>query len=156
MGVSTDAILCYGFSFEAGFEFPWDSEVYNGDYEEWWEEVRKFDPPVQLFGDNGEWLPGMKSNIKARMLYDKYVHHWNKENPFPVELVTHCSGSHPMFIIASRDSVYESYRGYPILITPTLFTVSKEQKNAVLQFCRTYNIKTAGEPQWWLCSFWEE
>ena len=59
MGVSTNAILCFGISFDEDTIFPWgDGE---DEMKEWWLEVNGYQPPFELFDEHGDWLDGVEA-----------------------------------------------------------------------------------------------
>jgi len=148
MGIDVDAILCYGFSFEEGFEFPWDRE---DSIEEWWRKVNKYvNPHWCPFDKHGEYMPGVNSKDPRVDRYFGHAHLWMKEHPLPVELVWHCSGDQPMHILAVSGTIRRAYWGQPERVDN--LTVELHSIQSLIDFCHKYEIKTTTEPAWWLCS----
>jgi hypothetical protein len=168
MGVSTDGIICYGYMFPEGWEFPWheyDSE------DEWWEDVNgyielKIDPePYTEVGCYQPWFKNIPELEKDRILEPRFKHHrkWSEEHPWPVYSVNYCSGECPMYILAVPSSVTIAKRGYPEQFEPSDLDIMKHADELVefQQFIEKYCIlKTEDEyfdpPKlgWWLCSYW--
>ncbi len=73
----------------------------------------------------------------------------------PVELVSHCSGDYPMYIIAAKDSKQSASRGYPEeLNLASMVEATESYKKAVSDFLDKYNIVYTGNISWILCSYW--
>ena len=143
MSTSTDAILCYGVEFEEGYEFPWDdAEGEFEGFEEWW--------TLQC----GVSAPKVPYSPESKEEYNKY---WDikreKMEECPVELVLHCSGEYPMYIIAAKGSVTTAYRGTPVTVSPLGFDKTSEYHTAVAEFVDKYEI-FGPRPDWLLCSYW--
>lgn len=160
MGVSTDAIIVYGIAFEEGFEFPWSSDEFEGDFESWWRHVSGYKPPFEIWGKHDR-LPGITES-QVSEYYDHQIA-WEKANRPPVEPVSHCSGEYPMPILAVGGTENRAWRGSPIDISSpsspldidiNRFSVTKEQHNALLAFCNQHSIEATEPPRWWLCSYW--
>lgn len=151
MGQSTDAILCYGVEFEEGYEFPWDQGDWKGDFERWWAEgVRGFKFSKQVYGESDR-LPGVTDADVSNYWGEYYA--FLKANPLPVELVHHCSGDYPMYILAVTGTVTTASRGYPKVIERTPRT-GAEKAEDFHQFCNEHGIELDKPLQWLLCSYW--
>lgn len=164
MGQSTDGQICYGIAFPDGFSFPWD------DHEKWWREVNGYKHPFKLYNnDESGYIGGVRDEKKIDAYYD-HQHAWDKEHPFPVELVNYCSGDCPMYILAVKETCKNNSRGYPEKFNPAELKVTEEQKQSLLDFCNKYlgekisehnndeyiseDNKIVLEPEWYLTSYW--
>ncbi len=117
MGVSTDGQLSFGVVFDECFEFPWDSEEFDGDYDEWWQSVNGYENPNPCpYGDDGGYKPGMNRESPEVKAYHAHSIAWRKENPFPVEIVNYCSGDCPMYLLAVKH--VECSRIYRLRVAP--------------------------------------
>ena len=154
MSVSTDVILCYGFSFDEDYEFPWeDSGDSEWDIESWWlESVHGYKPPFRLFTDDGDYIDGRKPPSERVSEYFAHRRAFAKEHPLPIRLIMHCHGDYPMWILAAPSSVTVARRGYPEEIH-VLLPVSGEELNALEDFCERWELGGDG-PGWWLVSLW--
>lgn len=146
MGVSTDAILCYGVPFPEGYEFPWQT-IDSYDFEDWW--------LLKVCG-----LEPRKDGEDFSTDYDRY-RAFREVNPCPVTLVHHCSDSCTMYIIAARGYYKKAWRGKPQAIDTDSLTLAKEHRHAVIDFCNTHCQPTNSydelpeiDPKWYLCSWW--
>ena len=54
MGMSTDGEIHYGIKFDEDFVFPWNTDEFEYDIEEWWQEVGGFQPLFQLYDADGD------------------------------------------------------------------------------------------------------
>lgn len=157
MGQSTDGQICFGIMIDEGAEpFPWDEDDEDGygDIDEWWMKINGYTPPFEIWEENSaEYLPGVTEEMR-----DEYYTHrreWKKANPLPVELVHHCSGDYPMYIIALPETYKNASRGYPEPLELTDFEVSAERAMELVHFCEKYGIDIGEEyPRWWLSSYW--
>ena len=149
MGVSTNGIICYGISFEEDFEFPWDD-----DWDEWWIKICGYKPLFEMYDEKGEYIAGMKPAQEDRDKYWDHKYKFKKEHPMPVEIVTHCSGDYPMYIIAIPRTVMSASRGYPLEFFPDDLKDTLEDENILLQFCKDHGIEHEEMPKWWLASLW--
>lgn len=149
---ATDGQLSYGCVFEEGFEFPWDDEKYEGDIDEWWEDVRGFTGTVDYpFDEFGEYKPGIHSGSPEVSNYFVKRDEWRKNNPLPIQLVNYCSGGYPMYILAVKH--IEANRGYPKGIPSDYLIVEEEDRLRLLKFMEEFEIAPEGKIGWWLSSF---
>jgi len=133
MGVSTDGQLSFGIPFEEGYEFPWDSEKYEGDCEEWWlYEVCNYKNEVEIYDESGEYLNGVKPSEKDIDDFYKKKHSFKEANPVPVTIVTHCSDGCQMVIVAVKDKSYSNARGYPQEIKTEYLIVTDIEKQSLI------------------------
>lgn len=129
MGQSTDAILCFGVPLDNEEEPPPFMEGYDeldellmkeGGHPRWGE-------PGHSFDAQREWLKGQ-----------------------PVEMVLHCSGDYPMYILAVRGTVTTASRGYPEEVQTT--DPDHTLVNRFMSWLSDHNVE--GEPKWLICSMW--
>lgn len=151
MGVSTDGQLTYGIAFEEETEFPWGEQ----EIEEWWiETVHGFKPSRQIYDADGQYIGGKRPPDDVMNAHFAERQDFEKAHPLPVELVTHCSYDYPMYILAPPGAHHSAHRGYPKEIDPTVLSVSADQHEALLKFCRDHGIEIPGQPKWYLSSLW--
>lgn len=124
MSTSTDGQICFGYELTEDAEFPWSDD---GDIETWWAKVS-----------------GMPENG------NQYT--WCRHNPPPVELVTHCSGEYPLFILAAAGTLVTAYRGTPKKIEA--LNIPHSARWALEEFVKEHGIEVEGEPCWLLSSYW--
>lgn len=154
MGQSTDAILCFGIAFEEEFEFPW-SEEEDSDHESWWLKVNGYSCPLfNPFTEEGDFKPGIDREDPRIGEFFGHKRNWLRDHPFPVDVVHHCSGDYPMYILAVLGTEIYAHRGYPQSVDPEDFVIPEGGRETLLGFCEKYGIATVGGPKWWLCSYW--
>ena len=161
MGVSTDGLLVYGYSYDEGHEFPWKKYDEEDEYlelepEEWWEKASPvpFKPSFYPYDEYGEYKQGVLGRDDPRI--DGYYEEkraWEKANPFPIDVVYHCSYDYPMFILAVKS--FSASRGYPVPINPLSdLNVDSVDMERLDRFVDEY-IGRPNEPAgWWLASMW--
>ena len=155
MGVSTDGQLCYGILFEAGFEFPWDSDKWDGRIEDWWlYEICCYENPFELYNDQGEYIDGKPPTEEVKDEYHGARYDFRETHPLLVELVNYCSYDYPMYILAVVDQVKIANRGYAEEITQEDLTNLAGSLDILTQFCQKHGIKTGEKPKLWLSSLW--
>ena len=147
------AKIFYGVAFDEEAEFPWDTDEYDGDPELWWFGVQDFEPTVELFMLEGDWIDG--EGVKApQEKIDQYYRERRefKEShpPLPVERVAHSSHDWPMYILAVPGTVKWKLAGpgYPLVFEPSDLVVSQAERQALLEFCEAYGFEFEGEPGW--------
>ena len=118
MGVSTDAILFYGFPVDdggpnheiiCGSDLDADDEL---DEDEIWR--RKFALPPE-------------------------VAVWQHQDKYPVTVGTHCSGDCPLHYVAVKKSEITASRGYPEEIKS--LDVNPKWDRQLLEFCKVWGLK---------------
>lgn len=156
MGVSTDAILCYGFRLKnsEGEEESINIEWLLGDagemmmFEDFLAKVSGLAKPD---GDyDGE-------KYRTDPEYNKsWGDYWAKkgklEKEFGVTLVRHCRTNFPMHILAAEASVKTAARGEPWELGQSIAAQS-EWRGKLRSFCERAGIPFE-EPQFILCSDW--
>jgi hypothetical protein len=147
MGVSTDAILAFGFDLgdeedkslaaRFGVEEPDDGESF--DFEDW------------LGEQAGAVYPAGHSGIDS----PEYRAYSEKRNAAidacPVEVVMHCSYDYPMHFLALRGTKQRAWRGSPKAVATE--GPAPEQIAAMRQFCEQHGIEWQ-EPAWHIFSMW--
>ena len=154
MGRSTDGQICFGFDFGEGHEFPWDSEEYEGDIVEWWRAVNGFKDKYKPFDESGEWAEGWSTDDPRMREHYGARREWDKENPIPIEQVNTCSGDYPMWILAIPGTATVARRGGPKRFDPSALKVDTGKYDAMIGFFNDHGIEPAGEPDWFLSSYW--
>lgn len=133
MGVSTDAILCFGVDLSEDYEdlLPWQQlEDDDNDFDTW---------VARISGaDTDDWKAIKEAAEKC-----------------PVELVSHCSYDYPMYIVAVRGTKITARRGSPKVISLDAIGGDDfiERQIAAERFCEEHGIP-CGDFQWLLCSMW--
>ena len=155
MGVSTDGQICYGIIFEEGTEFPWDSDVFDGDIDDWWiYGICGFRHSFEIYTPDGEYVDGVRPPQEKISEYFAEKQQFAESKPLPVKLVNYCSCDYPMYILAVVGTCNSARRGYPEEFNPANLTVTDEQKAELIKFCETYGIAVENEPAWYLSSLW--
>jgi len=150
MGTSTDGQICFGVIFEDGTEFPWHSKG----LEDWWIEVSGFKPTAPIYDDDGGYINGLRPPETVIDVYYQERREFKKAHPVPFEDVNYCSSEYPMYILAVKRTFLSNNRGYPLTFKPEDLTVTEEEKAALLEFCKKYDLAFQGEPGWILSSYW--
>lgn len=155
MGVSTNAILCYGVPLDEdqSYSLPWTQEY--DDIEEWWREKTGWSLSTRWDEEKGQLV--YPEGLTAKGYYDLRNKH-DARNPCPAEVVYHCSGSFPMYIIAVPGSVKVAWRGDVEEIDPGWINnfASDHHAREVIKFddfIKNYNISQE-RPRWCLVSYW--
>jgi hypothetical protein len=153
MGTSTDGQLSFGVVFEEGFEFPWSVDEYEDDIETWWFTIRGFANPIECpFDDRGNNKPGIGPDSPVISEYFAKQREWEVANPIPVELVNYCSGSSPMYILATKH--IDASRGGPTAVGFDFLRDTDEAFQRLRHFLDEFGIAHDGEIGWWLSSYW--
>lgn len=127
MGVSTNAILAFGF--DLGEELPDAFTADEDEYFDWWEWICKH------LGIEDEDYAVRQAAIKA----------------FPMDMITYCSNEYPMYFIAVSGTKQTTRRGD---VDEVEFTsVSADEIQALREFCDKTGIEWQ-EPRWRLMSYW--
>jgi hypothetical protein len=166
MGVSTNAILFYGYCWTKETSRPWEigSDGDAADTDDGWEEryarAKGCVPPRDKFPDrvaaDGYSTPTDYSGAEQAII-DQHETYWGEQRKI-VEAATccidtHCSGECPMPYVAVKVSRTIARRGYMKEIT--LLAVNPTWDEALAEFCASMGIKTAGlKAAWWLVSDW--
>jgi hypothetical protein len=138
MGVFTNGQICYGIIFEEGYEFPWNSEDFDGDIEEWW-----------LVESGWEY-----EDEKPFEQYSKRRRDWEESHPLPVKLVNYSSSNYPAYVLACPSSEVTVDNGYTKVFKPNTLIASGKELNNLLQFCEKYGLLCDNGPDWILSSYW--
>lgn len=123
MGHRPTAIAFYGVQFEEGYEMPWDAEPFAGDIDEWWAFTQGgIENPGDDSGE-GDW----GACFERRRTY-------LAAHPCPALLAYQGSGECPSPIIAC--AIVQT--DWDDTIRLALPEVADEQKNALIEFLKTY------------------
>lgn len=146
MGMSTDAILCYGFSVGEEEETPEWLEPFDGDFDDFLASIEGLTPPYKDYDQ--------KRFREDSSYHAEWSLYWEKKNAlekvFGIQLVRHCCCDAPMYILAIGDSVRTASRGYPEEIGQSIEAL-KEWRETLKLFCKKAGIEFQ-EPQYLLCS----
>jgi hypothetical protein len=132
MGVSTNAILFYGFLIEEDSDNQEVITMEDGggtDRDNFW--ARKFNLP------ENDW----------ETIYEH-------QGEYPVRIGTHCSGDYPMYYIAIRASEIVANRGYPEELKAEDLVKKLEWDNQLREFCKIYGLTPPEKFGWCLASYW--
>ena len=147
MGVSTDAILFYGFEIDENFEWP------KGfvDEDEKWPDLDEF----LLFQDD---FPGYPENATSteRGKYFEYRAKTLKRLKFdcPVEIDYHCSSDYPIWFIAAKGSIIRANRGWSQTFKPNVDLIPINSPDYRIElWCKNNGIPFK-ELKWHLASCW--
>lgn len=139
MGQSTDGILAYGFDLGIEEEKP-----------EW---LGEHDDLEDLTAADAGLTEPATENYKDPAWSAYWAAKRATEAACPIELVSHCSGKYPMYIMAVRGSVKTAKRGYPETLTADDLTVPPEKVAAAKAWCEAHGIEWQ-EAKWILASMW--
>ena len=138
MGVSTDAILFFGFSAED--EEAWSEVFGEKEWEDKLAEKKGLLPPAEAFSE------------KTR---DAHREYWTKKEELVraqgCDVGYHCSGDYPIPYVAIQESVVTAYRG-SVKEVMTL-EVKPGWRDQLKEFCTLLDIPWQ-EPKWYLVSYW--
>lgn len=162
MGVSSDGQICYGIPFEEEYEFPWSSEKWDGDEEEWWlYEVCQYKNPFELYDENGEYINGIEPTKEEIDRYYSARNELKKSHPMPVKLEIFRSYNYPMYIVAVPRTCIRCVRGDAIQFNPDTMKVTEEERQSVIDFCEKYCRPSTEyqtfpimDPNWYLTSLY--
>lgn len=139
MGVSTDAIIAFGF--DLGEDLP-----------DAWAEIEEFDFDELRADELGLQKPEHRDYKKD------WPEYWKKKTAIlpthAADLIYHCSGEYPMHFLAVNGTNIRASRGSPEALPSDLMTSLAPKKIAALrEFCQRHNIEWQ-EPAWYLFSYW--
>ena len=138
MGVSTDAILCFGFPVGDDENRP----KFLKEYEE-------FHDLIRADAGIGEWNEAM-----PEAAYDAY---WRRcrdaEKACPVDLVLHCTYEFSMYILIVRGCEITAERGRPVDIDIAKLTPSADQIAEMKLWCAAHDVEFS-QPRLILCSMY--
>lgn len=155
MGTSTDGILAYGYDIKT----PGEGMNFRG--------LHDNDVPAWLMEDSEDEDSGwhdFKEAATARLLAaNGFTETWETrtgdgyhareaeaKKALGVEIVSHCSGEYPMFILAAKSQ--SACRGYP---EPADLAVPGNADERLAWALEVLGIKPdADKPQWLLASYW--
>ncbi len=153
MGSDARVHICYGVILDDDAEYPWDSEEFNGDLEEWWiTKVKGFKHSFEIY-ENDEYINGQKPK---QSIIDKYHDEKNdfiKSNPLPFELYDCGSTSYGdcIKVLGLKEPSFYSDWEEPSEIDFSKLVVSEKDKLSIISFCEEYEILYEKEPTWYAC-----
>ena len=142
--------ICYGISFDEGYEFPWNIKPWGGDHEAWWRDVSGYEGLEYPYAKDGSYKPGFHQDDPRVQEFFKHRRTWDEENPFPLELVYIGDFNSAETILAVTSSLVCAEYSAPF--DPTKLVVYDGARNVLLDFCRMWNIKS-DHPKWWLSTY---
>ena len=145
MGVSTDAILAFGFDLGEEEELP----------EQLLELLQKHEHDVDdaLADDHGFELPEYEVGCDYKEFAAKQAAAHAK---LKICLIDHCSGECTMYFLAARGSERAASRGNPTALEPADFDTGRfgqDVLDAMRAFCDRHGIEWQ-EPKWHIFSMW--
>lgn len=175
MGVSTDAIIFYGYVWDEETSTPWtidsgdedeESDDDSHDDEDW--EARYaskygLTKPEKPFPDKGYDLKAGKPitnyTPEEQAIVDEWKAYFDAKRKIveasPCEVDTHCSGECPMPYVCVKDSYVCNSRGDYTELKPEQFEVEEHWNDQLKKFCNLMGITMpAGGPKWYLVSYW--
>ena len=146
MGVSTDAILFWGF-------FLTEDEEGEDDEMPWLDEEYEWDTfYAKQLGIEEPTVPYNRDDEEVVEIYHAY---WrsNREaaKASGCDIAYHCSGDYPLYYVTVEESRIRASRGYPEEITD--LCAAPEWHDRLQRFCKVMDIPWQ-EPKWWLVSLW--
>lgn len=144
MGVSTDAIVCYGIrlgDFMEDTYTPPGPEEWQGAPESWvWDEEEEV------------WRYAEGHKYAGEEVEDVFYGELTGEG---VEVVSHCSNEYPKWIAAVKGLVQTAKRGYEEELEMGGVVPSESVAKLRAWFEKwKIPIPAGEEPKWWLCSYW--
>lgn len=153
MGTSTDGQISFGFVFEEDYYFPWDAEKYDGEIEDWWKDVNRFEDLPGVYAEDGSAVA--EYSVEKMEEYFKNRREWEKLNPLPVSLVNCCSDQCPKMIICVPGTTLNANRGYPQSFNPSELTYDQDALIILIKFMRQFKLEPEDpEVKWHLSSYW--
>ncbi len=160
MGVSTDAILFYGYAWSDQADLVpflpedggWEELIARrrGHVNPWDEWV---EPAPQMTYAARERLSKKWSDDNRTRLDGWYKAKADVKAEFGVDIHSHCSGDYPMPYIAVNDSHLCASRGNPQEVEK--LQVGPDWNDKLIRFAAELGIALPeGGPKWWLVSYW--
>ena len=147
MGQSTDAIIAWGIQFGEGEEMPWAKLAEDAGYDE---------------PESDDALAFLLCGIAAPTTEyedDRDAHrlHWKLKREAleqcPVELISHCYGDEPMYMLGISASEKKAHRGSPVELATDTLHVYDFWPEEFAKYCALLGIEDP-QPKWWLFSDW--
>lgn len=155
MGVSTDAILFWGYCWTEEMAKPWDPEGEDAseeDAEGRYTRMRGEAAPSETYPKDADKSP------EAERVRAAFSEHWARQRGMVKEAgVTvgrHCSDSCSMPYVAVAASEVEASRGNPEAVST--LAVGPDWRERLDAYCSFMGITPpeGQAPQWWLVSYW--
>jgi hypothetical protein len=151
MGQSTNAILCWGIQVGEEDSLPWDDKAEEMGYDGGNDDEFLADALCGIKKPKDEWEDGGENKVHR----DYWTVKKEALEAYGIELVWHCSGEYPMYILAIAASEKTARRGYPETIVRTDMDRPEADnwQEKLNEACEKLGIEpSAGE--WILCSMW--
>jgi hypothetical protein len=156
MGVSTDAMLMYGY--DLGGDEEWRLRE-CGEYGElppldWWQESDDEDAPDFIGAAERRLLAEVAGFTETDRRADGYFDRKQEaERQLGVEFESHCSGEYPMWVLSAKTITV--YRGYLKVITTDTLAVEPEWDQRLRAALDALGLQpTQEQAAWLLCSYW--
>jgi hypothetical protein len=148
MGVSTDAILAFGFDLGDAEDMSLAERFGAAERDE---DEEDFDFDDWIARQAGAIYPAGHSGIDS----PEYRAYSEKRDAAiaacPVEVITHCSYDYPMHFLALRGTERKAWRGHPVKVETPAPDASRLA--AMRAFCEQHGIEWQ-EPAWHIFSLW--
>lgn len=141
MGTSTDAYIAFGINIDEG-ELPESIEALleEGKIDDFWEDELAAYEGGLVYNEDEDY--SVYAEKKRQLVKD-----------YPVEIIMHCHGDFPMYVVAVRETHLRASRGYPTTFgTDHMTKVEQKDIDAFKAWCEKYGLE--GEPEWLLFSYW--
>ena len=143
MGVSTDAILAFGFDLGLEDEPPAFLQQEGEDAPSLdFEEFIQQEAGIQYPHGFGYGTPEYDAYYQAKKAAIEAC---------PVDLIMHCSHEYPMYFLAVRGTESKAYRGSPTKVEAA--PIEPAQVQAMREWCGAHGIEWQ-EPAWHIFSMW--
>jgi len=173
MGNSASGSLVFGVLLnENEEELPWQKDEADDELQDWWRKVCGFQHKLpDPFGDDGNWLAELDTKEKQDAAWNP----WNAERkafdeknpvPFMIEYfgAMDCGETSQILCISEKHPEHGWDRavgasfdwGSPAIVDLEKISksVTEEQAQALVDFCKTHEISYSGEPAWILSCSW--
>jgi hypothetical protein len=145
MGISTDAILAYGYDLGDDPDVDWWANRDEDDEEESDFGEVATNKMLESIGFTEKWVSGIDDEYFTRKR--------NAEGQLGVEIIYHCSYDYPMYILAAKE--IRAYRGDVTVIEMSDLLINIEWDDKLARALQSLGIKPINEyPQWMLVSMW--
>lgn len=142
MGVSTDAILAFGFDLGLEDEKPAFLQIEGDDAPEDFDDFIGREAGIVYPHGSGYPSPEYTAYSVAKKA---------ALDACPVELIAHCSHEYPMYFLAVRGTETKAWRGSPQKVETLAIDDAKVQ--AMREWCVAHGVEWQ-EPAWHIFSMW--
>jgi hypothetical protein len=145
MGSDCRATIAFGIDL-GDSEQPWT----NDELEDWWLKVNNYEPPYEIYDDEGYLIDGIDRKSEKCKAYWEHRNNWIKEHPCPVALAYYGTDFENKVLMIPSTEI-SSY--YLEVFGPKATQVNQDEIESFKQFVNTYvNKEDLGdlEPEWLL------